>query len=75
VTVKIKVYIKVLMLLGLNSTNVDTLLNFCDAVRRHCIPKPFVHAVLMLEVSANDTNDATQGTSHTIRTNSQMVRG
>jgi hypothetical protein len=55
---------------GLNSTNVDTLLNFCDAVRRHCIPKPFFHTVLMLEESANDTHDATQGTSHTSRTKS-----
>jgi hypothetical protein len=39
---------------------VDTPLNNCDTVRRHCIPEPFVHTVLMLDMSANYTNDATQ---------------
>ena len=60
---------------GLISTNVDTSLNICDTVRRHCIPKPFVHTVLLLDFNASDMNDATQGTSHASRTNRQMVRG
>jgi hypothetical protein len=54
---------------------VDTSLNICDTVRRHCIPKPFVHTVLLLDFNASDMNDATQGTSHASRTNRQMVRG
>lgn len=60
---------------GLISANVEKPLNIYDAVRRHCIPKPFVHTVLMLDVSANDMNDTTQGTSLASRANNQMVRG
>jgi len=67
---KLRFVLRFLCYFGLISTNVDTPLNICDTVRRQYILKPFVHSVLMLDVSAND---ATQGTRHASRTNIQMV--
>jgi len=71
---KLRFILRFLRYFGLISTNVDKALNIYDAVRRHCIPKPFVHTVMMLDVSGNDKNDATQGPSHASIANNQMVR-
>jgi hypothetical protein len=69
---KLRFILRFLCYFGLINTNVGTPLNICD--RRHSIPKPFVHTVLMLDVSANYIHDTTLGTRHASRTNIQMVR-
>jgi hypothetical protein len=71
---KLRFVLRFLCYFGLISTNVGTPLNICDSQEAQHSTKPFVHTVLMLDVSANYIYDATLGTRHASRTNNQMVR-